>query len=124
PLPRLRGFIRFVAGAAALFGAAPALAQAVVTIEVADGQAAETPADPARFVVRRTGGDLFRPVRIPLDVSGSASEGADYAPLPHVVVLNLGVQAVAIDVTAPGDDGLFEGDETVTVTLDQDENDD
>src|SRR5690606_17828608 len=64
------------------------------------------------------------PVRIRLDVSGSASEGADYASLPHVGVLNLGVQAVAIDLTVAGDDGLFAGHETATVTLDQDENDD
>ncbi|HEX7062171.1 MAG TPA: Calx-beta domain-containing protein [Woeseiaceae bacterium] len=122
--PRLRGILHLVGLAAGLFAAAPAFAQTIVTIEVADGEAAETPADPARFVVRRSGGDLLRSVRVPLEISGSATEGADYAPLPHVVVLNLGAQSLAIDVTVSGDDGLFEGDETVTVTLDEDEDDD
>ena len=117
--------LRRLAGLGVAVLAAPAaLAQVVVTIEAADDRAAEQPPDRAQFVIRRVSGDFFRPVRIPLAVSGSATEGVDYGRLPDRVTLSFGQPAILIDVVPRGNDGLFEGDETVTVMLRREDEDD
>jgi hypothetical protein len=50
-------------------------------------------------------------------VSGSASPGKDYAALPGSASLGENDSQTSIDVNVPGDDGVFEGNETVVVRL-------
>src|SRR5206468_1466128 len=53
---------------------------------------------------------------IPYAISGTASNGVDYVPLPGTVTLAAGATATNILVT-PIPDDLVEGSETVTLTL-------
>lgn len=94
-----------------------ALGQAEVSVFATDDAASETPPDDAEFVVRRTGGDDDGPIRITYEVGGSATPGADYEALPGSLNLGDGQTEMAIPVHVTGDDGVIEGDETVTITL-------
>ena len=101
-----------------LLGAAlPADAQVVVSIEASDDSAAESPPDNGEFVVTRAGGSVIAPATVNYTVSGTATGGEDYTALPGSVTLNFFQGQATIPVNVAGDDGLFEGDETVTVTL-------
>ncbi len=92
------------------------MAEVVVSIAATDDSAAETPNDSGRFTVSRTGGPE-RAVTIAYSVSGSATPGADYAALSGSAILGAGMRQVDIPVNVPRNDNVFEGDETVTVTL-------
>ena len=102
----------------ALAAAAPeARAQVEVTIGAEDPAAAESPADDGAFVVRRGGGTLLVPLNIGYTVSGSATAGEDYAALSGSVTFGPFQSEVTIPVQVTGNDDIFEGDETVVVTL-------
>ncbi|HZD53664.1 MAG TPA: Calx-beta domain-containing protein, partial [Woeseiaceae bacterium] len=131
PVPGAHGCVHICAGIrrlagiaglaiAALAASSPTLAQVIVSIEASDASAAENPPDPGQFTIRRVGGDPLSSVRVALSVSGSASEGVDYSPLPDTVQLSFGQQRATVDVTVGGDDAVFEGDESVTVKLEKD----
>ncbi len=92
-------------------------AEVVVSVSASDDSAAETPNDAGAFTVRRVGGDPERAVTIAYSVSGSATPGDDYAALSGSISLGLGVQEAPIAINVPGNDNVFEGDETVIVTL-------
>ncbi|HET6628564.1 MAG TPA: Calx-beta domain-containing protein [Woeseiaceae bacterium] len=92
-------------------------AEVVVSVTATDNSAAESPNDGGQFTVARVGGDLERAVTVNYSVSGSATAGDDYAALSGSVSLQAGVPEASIPVSVPGDDNIFEGDETVTVTL-------
>lgn len=94
-----------------------------VSIAASDDSAAETPRDPAEFVVRRVGGDPDRDVRIDYTVGGSATPRDDYKALSGRVNLKRGDLEAAIRVDPSKDDRLLEGNETVTVTLAEREGD-
>jgi hypothetical protein len=111
-----RSVCLLVLGCAAL-GATPVFAQATVSIEATDDQAVESPPDAGQLVIRGTGIGILTVVRVPLATSGSATEGADYEPLPENVVLTFTRPSVTLDIVAAGSDNVFEGDETATVTL-------
>jgi hypothetical protein len=86
-----------------------------VTLTASDGLAGESPGDDGAFLFARTGGttaDLI--VRFRVD--GSASAGADYAPLMDSILIPAGASNITLFVT-PVDDGVKEADETVRVTL-------
>ncbi len=100
-----------------------ALGQAEVSVFATDDTASETPPDDGEFVVRRTGGDEDGPLRISYEVGGTATPGADYEPLPRSLNLGDGQAEMAIPVRVTGDDGVVEGDETVTITLLADDGD-
>jgi len=102
--------------AAVLFSAA-AHAQTTVSVTASDDTAAESPADDGQFLVSADG-MLSDPVTVRYSVTGSATPGEDYTALAGEVVLAPGQSEAAIVVEVPGDDDVFEGDETVVVTLD------
>ncbi|HET6630642.1 MAG TPA: Calx-beta domain-containing protein [Woeseiaceae bacterium] len=105
----------------------PGLAQ-VISVEATDDTAGETPADSGEFTIRSAGGSLFGAVKVKFSISGTAKENEDYEALPREVTLSFGRPFATIDVNVPGDDGRFEGDETVIITLkdggDDDDDDD
>ena len=109
---------RSLGGALALLVfSSTALAQVVVSIEASDDRAGETPADSGQFTVHRVGGDVFADVTVRFSVEGTAREGDDFEPIPHEVRLRLLQRSATIDIDVRGDDGMFEGDETVVITL-------
>lgn len=98
--------------------AAPlAHAQSTVSINAEDAAASESPPDGAEFVVSRSGGNVFATPTVNYEVTGTATNGQDYAELSGSVTLGLFQSEASIPVDVSGDDGLFEGEETVVVTL-------
>jgi hypothetical protein len=75
----------------------------------------DPPSDAAVFTVRRFGETNFGIV-VYYEVSGTASNGVDYARLPGQVTLLAGVSSAEI-VVKPIGDNLVEGTETVVLTL-------
>ncbi len=79
---------------------------------------ADTTAEPAtagRFTVQRQG-DLSANLIVNYTVSGTATSGTDYTPLPGSVTIPAGAAAAPV-VVQPLDDLLLEGDESVILTL-------
>lgn len=101
------------------FAAPMADAQVQVSVSASDPEAGESPADDGEFRVRRVGGSTFTPVTVVYTVSGTASPGEDYTPLSGSVSLGLLQSDAAIAVQVPGDDETLEGEESVTITLDE-----
>jgi hypothetical protein len=67
------------------------------------------------FFVERSG-DISSSLTVACTVGGSATPGVDYEPLSGSVTFPAGVDRVEVPVRAL-DDYLFEGDETITLTL-------
>ncbi|MGH8167223.1 MAG: Calx-beta domain-containing protein, partial [Woeseiaceae bacterium] len=114
--------VRSVAGAiglvAVLIAAAPmANAQVTVSIEATDAEASETPPNSGEFTVRRVGGSSITPITVFYEVFGTATPGADYAALSGDVSLTFFQPEATILVNVTGTDGLFEGEEFVSVRL-------
>ena len=104
--------------ASVLIAAAPAAsAQVVAAIAATDAEASESPPDSGQFTVTRTGGDPSQAFTVFYQVSGSATPGADYSALSGTVSFGLLQTTAVITVAVTGDDGLFEGNETVTIRL-------
>ncbi|HWI56576.1 MAG TPA: Calx-beta domain-containing protein, partial [Bacillota bacterium] len=76
---------------------------------------AAEPATPAQFTISRAG-DTANPLTVYYNVSGTASNGVDYAFLPGSVTIPAGQSSVQIAVT-PIDDELPESTETVVLSL-------
>lgn len=92
-----------------------------VTVSATDASAAETsgtmPADPATFTFTRTGASTAA-LTVNYTVGGSATSGLDYTAITSSVVIPAGGNPQSATVTiAPIDDGTYEGNETVTLTL-------
>jgi hypothetical protein len=105
-----------------MLGAArPVDAQVVVSINASDDSAKESPPDSGEFVVTREGGNPIAPATVNYTLSGTATGGEDYVALPGSVTLNFFQRQATIPVNVTGNDGVFEGDETVTVTLQKDQ---
>jgi hypothetical protein len=86
-----------------------------VTVATPDAEAEEIGLTPATFTIRRTGPtDL--PLTVSFRVAGSATPGDDYDALPDSVTILPGRRAAFVTVR-PHADALFEGDETVRLTL-------
>lgn len=88
---------------------------AEVTITATDPQAAEWPLDSGQFTVSRTG-NTTGALTVFYTLSGSASNGLDYAALPGSLTLTAGTSSAIITVT-PLADTLAEGTETVTLSV-------
>ena len=99
---------------------APAPNPVVLEIITSDALATEVGPDnvpdPAVFLIKRVSGP--RDVEVPVfySMSGSASNGVDYAELNGMVTLPSGAEAVRLVVT-PRPDNLLEGEESVIATL-------
>lgn len=87
----------------------------VVRITAPDANAAEAGQAPGIFVVTRSG-CLSAALSVSVNISGTASSGADYSPLPATLSIPAGTNSIALTV-APVDDAVFEADESVTVAL-------
>ncbi len=86
-----------------------------VAVTVSAAQANEAGLTDARFAVSRTG-DTSAPVTVPYTVAGTALAGADYVALPGAVTIEAGSSTAIVGVT-PIDDGAFESDESVILSL-------
>lgn len=99
----------------ALTGGTTAPVVPSVTIAATDATASESAGDAAVFTVSRTG-PTASPLTVIYTVSGSATNGADFAALTGTVVIPAGAAAATVSVV-PVDDVTFEGSESVTLTL-------
>ena len=88
----------------------------IVEIVASDAVACEFGTNTARFSFVRSGDTNLLPLRINYTISGTASNGVDYATLPGSVTLAAGAIATNVIIT-PIPDNLPEGDRTVTLTL-------
>ncbi|MGM3308239.1 Calx-beta domain-containing protein [Anabaena sp. WFMT] len=90
-----------------------------ITIKATDASAAETvtgqTTNPGRFTLTRTG-DLSSSPTVNYTVTGTATNNIDYDTLTKSVTFEAGSATAIIDVT-PIDDAVYEGNETVIVTL-------
>ena len=86
----------------------------IVSIVASTPDAAE-PSTPGAFTVTRTGATT-RALTVALNVSGTATSGADYTALPASVLIPAGAASVGIPVV-PLSDELAEGSETVILTI-------
>jgi len=84
------------------------------TVAIAAAGDAAEPATDGAFTVTLTEG--AGPVTVAFTVSGSATEGADYAAVGASVEIPSGQTQATVPVDVI-DDAAFEGDETVTITL-------
>lgn len=96
------------------------LSLAVATPEVGivetDPSATEgDPADQARLTLVRTG-DTSASLQVNLSVGGDATPGVDYSAIATPVTIPAG-QATLDLVISPPDDGIAEGDESLSVTI-------
>jgi len=85
-------------------------------LEAVDMTASEPGADKARLRIRRTGATIA-PLTVFLSISGTAVWGTDYTA-PMVVTIPAGADFVFWDLLVK-DDLLKEGQETVSVRIDQ-----
>jgi subtilisin family serine protease/subtilisin-like proprotein convertase family protein len=109
PLPTPFSFFRVVVGP----GLPPPLPEVAVT--ASDPDASEAGAEPGRFTFTRTGSTAL-PLTIRFDVAGSATEGADYAPVGRSLVIPTGASGFDLPILV-ATDSRVEGDETVRLTL-------
>jgi len=86
-----------------------------VAVTVSAAQANEAGPTAAQFTVNRTG-DTSAPVTVQYTVAGTALAGTDYVALPGAVTIGAGSSTAIVGVT-PIDDGAFESDESVILTL-------
>jgi subtilisin family serine protease/subtilase family serine protease len=86
-----------------------------VAVTVSAAQANEAGPTDAQFTVSRTG-DASAPVTVRYTVAGTALAGTDYVALPGAVTIEAG-SSTAIVPVSPIDDGVFENNESVILTL-------
>ncbi|MDR7485714.1 MAG: Ig-like domain-containing protein, partial [Armatimonadota bacterium] len=87
----------------------------VVTITASDASAAEAGPDTGTFTVTRTTADPTA-LTVNYTVGGTATAGSDYAALTGSVTIPANATSAMITVT-PVDDAVYEGSQTVVVTL-------
>ncbi|HMP71997.1 MAG TPA: DUF1800 family protein [Kiritimatiellia bacterium] len=85
-----------------------------LTIGVTQPRAYEAEGHPAQFTLFRAGG--ISPVTVAYEVSGTATPGLDFLPLPGTISFPPGARSITIDII-PLPDDLLEPPETVTLTL-------
>ncbi|WP_016950397.1 Calx-beta domain-containing protein [Anabaena sp. PCC 7108] len=90
-----------------------------ITISATDASAAETltgqTANPGKFTLTRTGNKTAS-LTVNYTVAGTATNGTDYNTLTKTATFAAGSATVLIDVNVK-DDAVYEGNETVIVTL-------
>jgi hypothetical protein len=91
-----------------------------VTLLTSDANAAETASgqatNPGEFTITRTGGDINTALAIAYTLIGTATNGSDYSLLNNSILIPVGQTSVTIPINII-DDSLFEGNETVVITL-------
>jgi hypothetical protein len=88
-----------------------------VRLDASDFEATESasPPDPGEFTFTRFG-TTNTPLQVFFTISGSAGNGADYIALSNSFTIPAGSLTATLPIS-PLNDGLFEGRETVTLTL-------
>ena len=86
----------------------------IVSIVASAPNAAE-PSTPGAFTITRTGATV-KALTVALNVSGTATNGADYTALPASVIIPAGAASVGLPVV-PLSDELAEGNETVILAI-------
>lgn len=94
----------------------PVDTEVMVSVSASDATAGETSGGNGEFLIRRTGNST-RQVTVNYTVGGTATPGADYTMLSGTVSLGDSVDEATVTVAVGGNDGVFEGDETVSITL-------
>ena len=89
-----------------------------VTVTALTPQATEAGTTTGAFTVTRTG-DISVPLSVNYTVAGAAVPGSDYVALPGTTTIQAGSSTSTVIVT-PIDDGAFENDESVILTLSAD----
>jgi hypothetical protein len=87
----------------------------VVGISSADTAASEPGTDTAEFTLARTG-ETTAPLTVHLRLSGTASNGVDYATVPTSVTFPAGVASTNFTIT-PLDDSIGEATERIVIVL-------
>ena len=87
----------------------------VVTLSATDASAAEAGANTGTYTFSRTGSTAVA-LAVNYTVSGTATDGVDFATLGTSVTFSAGASTTTLTLT-PTDDALVEGDETAIVTL-------
>ncbi len=87
----------------------------VVTISANDADAAEPGSEAANFVVARSGSTTSA-LTVNYAIGGTATNNVDYDSISNSVVIPAGAASVNIRIQ-PKNDFLFEGDETVSLSL-------
>lgn len=98
-------------GSITIYDAAPP----TVTLTVTDAQASEAPGDGGEFLLSRSG-PVDAVMQVEVMISGTASNGVDYAFLGSPVLIPAGAATVAIAIS-PIADNQSEGAESVTLAL-------
>jgi hypothetical protein len=88
-----------------------------IAISTIDSNASE-PNKPGQFTLTRTG-TTTAALTVNYTISGTATNETDYAKLTGTVTFQAGQDKAVINVNAI-DDNLYEGNETVTITIDED----
>ncbi len=90
------------------------------TVSIAEASAVVEGDDPAKTIDMTFAVTLSResgkPVTVPYTLGGTATAGKDYAATSGSVAIEAGASAAHIVIPVQGD-GIYEGDETVTVSL-------
>lgn len=86
-----------------------------VTVAASTPQAAEAGSVPGVFTITRSG-DNSAPLTVRYTVAGTALAGADYVSLPGSLTIEAQSSTATISVV-PIDDGAYESNETITLTL-------
>ena len=87
----------------------------VVSVVAGDPNAWEAGSDPGTFTISRVG-DTTADLSVTYAVSGTATNGSDYASIGNSVTIPAGSAEATITIT-PIPDAISEGDETVVLTL-------
>ncbi|MHC1744877.1 MAG: Calx-beta domain-containing protein [Syntrophobacteraceae bacterium] len=91
----------------------PALPQ--VTIEATDANAAELASDTAQLTVSRAG-EMGNPLTVKYSMGGTATNGVDYSKMSGSLTIPAGSVNAPVMIK-PRNDKVYEGNETVVVTL-------
>ncbi len=102
-------------GAGIVNAAAATAAAATVTVSATDATAAEAGLDPGTFTITRTGLTTSALI-VNYTMSGTATNGTDYAAVSGSVTIAVSSSTATVTIT-PIDDSVYEGNETVILTL-------
>jgi uncharacterized protein (DUF1800 family) len=88
---------------------------ATISLRATQSEASETGGAPGQFVFSRTG-DLFQSLTVNYAISGTATNGLDYAALPAAITIPAGATSATVTIQ-PLVDTTVEATESVTLTL-------
>ena len=87
-----------------------------LSIIASDASAAEEATEPGVFTITRVSANLTQPITVALTLTGTATNGDDFTPLPAEIIIPANAASVSLSVT-PLDDAILDPSETVTLNL-------